>query len=321
MKSPKSLLSHLAPLLALAALSHAASSLLNICHDLSIDYNGGILSGRCHGARDPMLTSVDLNRCLGWGPGHVNFGLSGRTWGLVPVKDGAFTDHCGPCSILNKDERHQGVTHLLCDCGLNGSDATFGGYFFDLGSLVAVTGDGCLECLGATGNCALEAPSSTIPDDSPEQGPGGGVADLLELRGKTMPCEDSVKNYNNLLPATYPNTTYHRCRKDNALCCYQKPARGSRVNTYFEAFQLIKGRNRIYRLHFVIDMLSLEITGQLSWVAQFCDPAQTKDWGECEGETELDEVPDLPEDDNGLNFLEDLENIVYDDESGEHGTM
>lgn len=183
---------------------------------------------------------------------------------------------------------------------------------------MAVTDEGCLECLGATGDCARKAPSSTILDISAKQGPGGGVADLLEPRGRTVPCEDSIQNYNHLLPATYPNTTHNRCRQDHALCCYQKPARGSRVNTYFEAFQLIRGSNRIYRLHFVIDKQSLEITGQLSWVAQFCDPAQTK----CEGETELDEVPDLPEDDNGLNFLEDSEEIVYDDDgSSEYGAQ
>lgn len=187
---------------------------------------------------------------------------------------------------------------------------------------MTVTDEGCLECLGATGDCARQAPSSTILDAAAEQGPGGGVADLLELGGKAaVPCEDSVQNYNRLLPATYPNTTHNRCRQDHALCCYQKPARGSRVNTYFEAFQLIRGRNRIYRLHFVIDKQSLEITGQLSWVAQFCDPVQTKDWGECEGETQLDEVPDLPEDDNGLNFLEDSEEIVYDDDNSEPGTQ
>lgn len=87
MKSPKSLLSHLAPILARPSFSLAASSLFDVCHDLSIAYNGGVLSGTCHGTGTPMLTSVDLNQCLGWGPGHVNLGLGGRTWGLVPVKE------------------------------------------------------------------------------------------------------------------------------------------------------------------------------------------------------------------------------------------
>lgn len=46
---------------------------------------------------------------------------------------GAFTDHCNPCYIVNKDERDQGSAYLLCDCDRNGSDAT-PGYFFELGT-------------------------------------------------------------------------------------------------------------------------------------------------------------------------------------------
>ncbi|KAG8161018.1 hypothetical protein KVR01_009282 [Diaporthe batatas] len=324
MKSPKSLLSRLTPFLAQPAFSRAASGLLDVCHDLSIDYNGGVLSGICHGTGDPKLTSVDLNRCLGWGPRKANLGLGGRAWGLAPAQDAASASHCRLCSIVNKDERDQGVAHLLCDCDLNGSDARPEGYSLDLGGLVAVTEEGCLECLGVTGDCARQAPSPTILDSSAEQGLGGGAADLIGLRERAIPCEDSIQNYKRLLPPTYPNTTHYRCRQDHALCCYQKPARGSRFNTYFEAFQLIRGRNCVYRLHFVIDRQSLEITGKLSWVAQFCDPTQTNDWGECEGETQLDEVPDLPEDYNGRNSLEDSEELVYDDDddddSSEHGT-
>lgn len=48
---------------------------------------------------------------------------------------GAFSDHCRPCSIVNKDEHDQGVAHLLCNCDLNGSDAKSGGYSLDLGAL------------------------------------------------------------------------------------------------------------------------------------------------------------------------------------------
>lgn len=87
MKGTKSLFSLLAPFLARTPFSQAASSLLDACHDLSIGFTGGVLSGTCHGARDPMLTSVDLNRCLGWSPGDVNLGLGGRTWGLAPAKE------------------------------------------------------------------------------------------------------------------------------------------------------------------------------------------------------------------------------------------
>lgn len=184
---------------------------------------------------------------------------------------------------------------------------------------MTVTDEGCLEYMGATSVCVREAPSSTILNVSAEQGPGGGVVDLPELKGRRVPCEDSVTNYEALLPATYPNTTHNRCRQDHALCCYQTPARRSRVNTYFEAFQFIRGRNCIYRLHFVIDRNSLEVTGQLSRIVQFCDPIQTGTFGKCEGQTQLDEVPDLPEDDTGLNVLEDSEDIVYDDDS-EHET-
>ena len=186
--------------------------------------------------------------------------------------------------------------------------------------MVTVTEEGCLECMGATGDCVREAPSPTILDASAEQGLGVGVVGLPELKGRRVPCEDSVTEFEDLLPATYPNTTHTRCRQDHALCCYQTPARRSRVNTYFEAFQFIRGRNCIYRLHFVIDRNSLEITGQLSRIVQFCDPNQIDTWGECEGETQLDEVPDLPEDDTGLNVLEDSEETVYDDDGSEHET-
>lgn len=87
------------------------------------------------------------------------------------------------------------------------------------------------------------------------------------------------------------------------------------MRTYFEAFKLIRGRNRIWRLHFVIDRISLEITGQLSSVVQFCSPAGME---VCEGETQPDRVPDLPDDDIGENILEDSEEIVYDDDSSEY---
>lgn len=60
---------------------------------------------------------------------------------------------------------------------------------------------------------------------------------------------------------------------------------------------------------------TFEITGQLSNVVQFCSPRGME---ECEGETPLDTPPDLPDDDNGENFLERIEEIVYDDDGSEH---
>jgi hypothetical protein len=183
---------------------------------------------------------------------------------------------------------------------------------------VTLTGEGCLECMGVTSDCIREAPPSPILDNSAIEDTGAGPGELPDTNGRRIPCEGSVEIYEDLLPATYPNTTHKRCRQDHALCCYQTPARRSRFNTYFEAFQFIRGRNCIYRLHFVIDMSSLEVTGQLSRIVQFCDPDQRYAFGKCEGETQLDDVPDLPEDDNGINFLKYAEEIVYDDDS-DHG--
>lgn len=183
---------------------------------------------------------------------------------------------------------------------------------------MTVTDEGCLECMGTTGICLREALSAPSLNVSLKKNLGGGLVGSPELKAKRIPCEDTVTNYENLLPATYPGTTHNRCRQDHALCCYQTPARRSRVATYFEAFKFIRGRNCIYRLHFVIDRDSLEITGQLSRIVQFCDPVQTRRRGrECEGETQTDEIPDPPDDDNGLNFLEDSEDIVYGDDSSE----
>lgn len=118
-----------------------------------------------------------------------------------------------------------------------------------------------------------------------------------------------------LLPTTYPNTTHHRCKQDNGLCCYQTPARRNRYQTYFEAFTLIEGRGHIWRLHFVINRFTLDLTSQLSNVVQFCNP---QDMENCEGETPLDTPLKLPDDDNGVNFMERFEECVYDDGESEH---
>lgn len=167
--------------------------------------------------------------------------------------------------------------------------------------------------MGSTGVCVREAPSWAGRGASAGTDFGGGLIGLAGLEGSRVPCEESITDpiMESLLPSTYPNTTHHRCRQEHTLCCYQTPARRSRTNTWFEAFSLIQGRNRIWRLHFVIDKISLEITGQLSRVIQFCSPLGME---ECEGETQPDKVPDLPHDDTGVNHLEDSENIVYDED-------
>lgn len=87
MKSFRSLLPYLALLLAQVLTSHAGPSLLDACNDLSIDHSDGVLSGKCHGTGGAVLTSVDLNECLGWGPQAAHLHLRGYTSGLAPVKE------------------------------------------------------------------------------------------------------------------------------------------------------------------------------------------------------------------------------------------
>lgn len=88
MKSFQGLLPHLALFLAQVAVSQPGPSLLDACEELSIGHNDGVLSGRCRGAGDPMLTSLNLDQCLGWGPRAVHLGLRGsNTTGLAPEKE------------------------------------------------------------------------------------------------------------------------------------------------------------------------------------------------------------------------------------------
>lgn len=61
-------------------------------------------------------------------------------------------------------------------------------------------------------------------------------------------------------------------------------------------------------------MATFNITGQLSNVYQFCNPY--RDIDKCEGESQLDDVPGPPDDDDGENDLESFEHLVYDDEDG-----
>lgn len=117
-----------------------------------------------------------------------------------------------------------------------------------------------------------------------------------------------------MLPKTYENTTHHRCKQEHSLCCYQTAAKGTRTNTKFDAFSLIEGNNHIWRIHFVFHMHALKITGQMSHIVQFCSPYGDLD--ECEGETQLDDVPGLPDDDRE-NPLKGLEDVVYDDDDAE----
>ena len=86
MKDLSTLLPYLALFLAQAALSQAGLSLLDACVELSIDHIDGVLSGKCQGAGNTMLTSVDLDQCLGWGPRAAQMGLHGDTTGLGPAK-------------------------------------------------------------------------------------------------------------------------------------------------------------------------------------------------------------------------------------------
>lgn len=88
MKSFRGLLPHLALFLAQVAVSQPGPSLLAACEELSIGHNDGVLSGKCRGAGHPMLTSLDLDQCLGWGPRAVPLGLRGSTTaGLAPEKE------------------------------------------------------------------------------------------------------------------------------------------------------------------------------------------------------------------------------------------
>lgn len=87
MKSFRNLFPHLAPFLAQVAASQAGPSLLDACDDLSIGHIDGVLSGKCHGAVDAVLTSVDLDQCLGWGPRAAHLGPRGYTQGLAPAKE------------------------------------------------------------------------------------------------------------------------------------------------------------------------------------------------------------------------------------------
>lgn len=87
MKSFRRLLTPLALLLAVEAASQAGSSLLHACDELSVDHNDGVLSGKCRGTGDAVLTSVDLDQCLGWGPQAAHLGRPGFTPGLTPVRE------------------------------------------------------------------------------------------------------------------------------------------------------------------------------------------------------------------------------------------
>lgn len=167
MKSFRVLLPLLAQFFGQVAASQAGPSLLDACDDLSIEHSDGVLSGKCHGTGDAVQTSVDLDECLAWGPRAAHLGLRGYRAGLAPEKDGAFTDYCGPCYIINRGELNQEAAHLFCNCGPDDSDISTE-YSFDLGSLVTVTDEGCLECMGATGDCIRDAPSWTSRDASAE---------------------------------------------------------------------------------------------------------------------------------------------------------
>lgn len=87
MKSFRSLLPHLALFSAHVTASRAGPSLLDACDELSVGHNDGVLSGKCQGTGDAVLTTVDLDECLGWGPRAAHLGLRGHKAGLAPVKE------------------------------------------------------------------------------------------------------------------------------------------------------------------------------------------------------------------------------------------
>ncbi|KAI7776758.1 hypothetical protein LA080_004476 [Diaporthe eres] len=287
MKSFRVLLPLLAQFLGQVAASQAGPSLLDACDDLSIDHSDGVLSGKCHGTGDAVQTSVDLDQCLGWGPRAAHLGLRGYTAGLAPEKDGAFTDYCGPCYIIDRGELNQEAAHLLCNCGPDDSDISTE-YSFDLAWSPSPT--------RAASN--VWAPLVT-------------VSAMLPLGPVVMLPLNRTWAENRLTGLGLRGREYHA----KTASWTQTPARRNRYQTYFEAFTLIEGRGHIWRLHFTINRFTLDLTTQLSNVVQFCNP---QDMENCEGETPLDTPPKLPDDDNGVNFMERFEECVYDDGESEH---
>ncbi|KUI61585.1 hypothetical protein VP1G_08764 [Cytospora mali] len=290
--------------------------LISSCENLSINPYTGVLSGECQAGENLAVTSANLNECLGWGAPTSSGHLYGITPGspvnsLGPVENGNFTKNCGPCYIIKKDEKGQTAAQLMCSCSPEGSDFKTE-YTLDLTDVVNVTSNGCLECMGVSGDCAPEVPLEpsrrlNAPGDLDRDGFNDveELLDWLELRAKTqrIPCEAQIVNNPRLLPKAFLNTTYHRCKEDHSLCCYQTYGVG--CLTRFEAFLLITGSKYWYRMHYAINLFTLELES-LASVAQIC-----KYPGQCdEKDTPPDNATGVMKCDH--NPLKGLESMVYD---------
>lgn len=91
MKGATLLVAPLAAYPAQTAIDQKYLDLLYACDGLTINPDTGVLSGECQAGEDPVLTSVDLNECLGWGavvdPGHLYSITSDRPVNaLAPVE-------------------------------------------------------------------------------------------------------------------------------------------------------------------------------------------------------------------------------------------
>ncbi|KAK7735591.1 hypothetical protein SLS53_007505 [Cytospora paraplurivora] len=274
-----------------ACIAHAAVAqddidLLYACEDLTIDTDTGVLSGECYVGKHPALTSVDLKACLGWGslvdPRKLHEDMpAGSRSGLVPVKNPEGADF--------KIE-----------------------YSLDLTNVVSVTDNGCLQCMGASGDCAPEVPLETFRRfafgglESDGFNDVEALLDWLELRSEAArtPCEAQIIAHPQFIPETFPNTTYHRCKEDHSFCCYQ--ARGSRCSTRFEAFLLIEANKYWYRIHYTINFRTLEIESPAA-VFQLCQYP-----GQCEEESPPDNTSGVVN--CTWNPLERYESRIYDND-------
>lgn len=167
--------------------------------------------------------------------------------------------------------------------------------------------------MGASGVCAPDArldPWEVDPGHLDGDGSSNvrGMIDWLKVRteAKTQLCDKSLaKIPDRLLPPTWTNTTYHTCRDDNSLCCYQ--IRGSGCDSDFGAFLFIESTKYLYRVHYAISHFTMEIVS-LEKIYQFCSSP-----GECENEPIEDDLPGVPCNETH-NPLEELEKYIYADD-------
>lgn len=138
-----------------------------------------------------------------------------------------------------------------------------------------------------------------------------GMIDWVKVRAQVdrMPCEVQItESPSRILPATWKNTTYHTCKADHGLCCFQ--TRGVGCSSSFEAFHLIESHKYWYRMQYTFDFSTFDID-ELGGVYQFCMNAGRQ----CKDETRLDDpsgVPACNRTDTD-NPLKPFEKFVYDD--------